>query len=391
MGRPRLPVGTHGKIRCYRTSTGWRAMTTFRDYDGVGRPVERVGKTKTAAERALKEALRDRTTPADEGSIKPDTRFRNAAVLWLEEFQAAIDSGTRSPTSRETYEGRLNGIVLPAIGALQMNELTVGRLGRLFRTTQAQQSTSTAKTVRTVVSGVCALAVRHGALKTNPVRDVARLEGRKVASRALSGEELADLLSKLDGDEVAKRHDLPDLARWYAGTGERTGEGLAVHWHHLDLEAGTANWAGSLIRVKGQGQMINDGKTDVSERALALPVWLVDMLKERRQRLADEFGVTPERLRGPVFANSLGKLRDKHNTLARWREFRDRAGYPWVTIRTFRRSVATLLDDAGLTARQIADQLGHSKVSTTQDVYMARRVTSRKAADALESIRRPKP
>jgi integrase len=51
-------------------------------------------------------------------------------------------------------------------------------------------------------------------------------------------------------------------------------------------------------------------------------------------------------------------------------------------------SVATLLDEAGLTARQIADQLGHSKVSTTQDVYMGRRVTSRKAADALESIRR---
>jgi integrase len=63
-------------------------------------------------------------------------------------------------------------------------------------------------------------------------------------------------------------------------------------------------------------------------------------------------------------------------------------GLPWVTIRTFRRSVATLLDEPGLTARQIADQLGHSKVSTTQDVYMGRRVTSRKAADALESIRR---
>lgn len=63
------------------------------------------------------------------------------------------------------------------------------------------------------------------------------------------------------------------------------------------------------------------------------------------------------------------------------------AGYDWVTFRTFRRSVATILDEAGLTARQIADQLGHSKVSTTQDVYMARKVTSRKAADALEAVK----
>ena len=87
-----------------------------------------------------------------------------------------------------------------------------------------------------------------------------------------------------------------------------------------------------------------------------------------------------------MFPNSLGGLRDKHNTLARWRDFRDRAGYPWVTFRTFRRSVATILDEAGLSARQIADQLGHSKVSTTQDVYMGRRMLSRKAADALEVI-----
>ncbi|PSL56551.1 phage integrase family protein [Saccharothrix carnea] len=58
-----------------------------------------------------------------------------------------------------------------------------------------------------------------------------------------------------------------------------------------------------------------------------------------------------------------------------------------MTFRTFRRSVATILDEAGLTARQIADQLGHSKVSTTQDVYMARKVTSRKAADALEAVK----
>ncbi|EWM12908.1 tyrosine-type recombinase/integrase [Kutzneria sp. 744] len=115
------------------------------------------------------------------------------------------------------------------------------------------------------------------------------------------------------------------------------------------------------------------------------------MLKERRVVLAERFDVPVDELTGPVFPNTLGGLRDKHNTLARWRDFRARAGYPWVTFRTFRRSVATILDDAGLTARQIADQLGHAKVSTTQDVYMGRRVTSRRAADALEVIKRSEP
>ncbi|SDP60706.1 tyrosine-type recombinase/integrase [Lentzea jiangxiensis] len=270
MGRRPLDVGTYGKIRFYSTSTGWRATTKFRDYDGITRPVERSGKTKTAAERALKEALRDRMAPGEEGMITAESRFRDAAEVWLTEFRTAVAVGTRSPTSLETYEGRLNGIVLPAIGELRMRELTVARLGRLMTTVQARQSTATAKTVRTVVSGVCAVAVRHGALRANPVRDVARLEGRKMPSRALAEDEMADLLAKLDADEAAVRHDLPDLARWYAGTGERTGEGLAVHWSHLDLDAGTVDWAGSVIRVKGQGQRINDGKTEVSKRALAI-------------------------------------------------------------------------------------------------------------------------
>ncbi|MBA8823824.1 integrase [Saccharopolyspora lacisalsi] len=86
---------------------------------------------------------------------------------------------------------------------------------------------------------------------------------------------------------------------------------------------------------------------------------------------------------GPVFPNTLGDPRGKHNTGARRRDFRNRAGYPWVT---FRRPVATILDEAGLSARQIADQLGHSEVSMTQDVYMGRRAAGREAADALSEV-----
>jgi integrase len=43
------------------------------------------------------------------------------------------------------------------------------------------------------------------------------------------------------------------------------------------------------------------------------------------------------------------------------------------------------LDDAGLTARQIADILGHAHPSMTQDVYMGRGVASRAGADALHA------
>lgn len=60
------------------------------------------------------------------------------------------------------------------------------------------------------------------------------------------------------------------------------------------------------------------------------------------------------------------------------------AGYPWVTSHVYRKTVATPMDAAGLTARQAADQLGHAKVSMTQDNYFGRGVAQTGAADVLE-------
>ena len=86
----------------------------------------------------------------------------------------------------------------------------------------------------------------------------------------------------------------------------------------------------------------------------------------------------------PVFANSLGGLRDPKNTRRDVRHALDRAGFTWVTSHNFRKTTATLLDQAGLSARVIADQLGHARPSMTQDVYMGRKLVDGRAVEALE-------
>lgn len=55
-----------------------------------------------------------------------------------------------------------------------------------------------------------------------------------------------------------------------------------------------------------------------------------------------------------------------------------------MTSHVFRKTAATELDRAGLSARQIADQLGHAKVSMTQDRYLGRRGVGKEAAAALD-------
>ena len=57
---------------------------------------------------------------------------------------------------------------------------------------------------------------------------------------------------------------------------------------------------------------------------------------------------------------------------------------PGVTTHSFRKTVATLIDDEGLSARIGADHLGHSKVSMTQDRYMSRGRVHTQVAELLD-------
>jgi integrase len=66
-----------------------------------------------------------------------------------------------------------------------------------------------------------------------------------------------------------------------------------------------------------------------------------------------------------VFPSTAGTWRDPDNFRARWREVRDELGVPDATSHSFRKTVATLIDDEGLSARIGADHLGHSRISTT--------------------------
>jgi integrase len=48
--------------------------------------------------------------------------------------------------------------------------------------------------------------------------------------------------------------------------------------------------------------------------------------------------------------------------------------------------VATLMDEAGLSARAAADQLGHAKPAMTMNIYYGRRTRVTGAADVLEQL-----
>lgn len=76
------------------------------------------------------------------------------------------------------------------------------------------------------------------------------------------------------------------------------------------------------------------------------------------KRVAQRLGVLDV-----IFPSTAGTLRDPNNFGKQWRKVRDDLGVAESTSHTFRKSVATLIDDEVLSARVGADRLGHRNVS----------------------------
>lgn len=375
MGRPPLPLGTWGRIRRYQVNAHtWRAMTNYRDYDGVTRPVERFGSTGAKAERRLVEDLRDRARVNGDGEITADTRLREVCSTWFEAFKKQ----GKATSTVDSYDDALRLHVLPAVGALRVRELTVGVADRFLGTVRDKSGPSAAKHAKTVLNGVMGLAVRHEALDHNPMRDVSPIALEAKEARSLTLDEVRTLRAGLQADKRAVDRGVPIIVDFMLGTGMRIGEALAVTWEALDLAGATVEIRATVVRKKGVGLILQTKpKTRSGWRTLHLPAWLVALL-QAHETVENDWNV--------VFPSQLGKLRCRSNTNSDIRDALDPLGFDWATTHTFRKTAATLLNDGGLTVREIADQLGHKRISITQDTYFGRSSASPKAAQLLSVI-----
>jgi integrase len=298
--------------------------------------------------------------------------------VWLSKVDEMVREGRRSPGTVETYHRQLKNHVLPAMGEVRLGEATTPLIDKVIGAIKADVSPASARSCRSVVSGVMGLAVRYGAIHSNPVREVERIESRsRRAPRALSAVERVDLIKHLQADEKSRRRDLPDLVFFMLATGVRIGEALSVEWSQVDFEAATVQITSTLVRVKGEGLLRKRTKSSAGERTLPLPASAVAMLRRRF--------MTGARLDQPLFPDVRGGFRDPANVRRDLREARGQDALAWVTSHVFRKTAATILDEAALSARLVADQLGHSRPSMTQDVYMGRRSVDSRVAAALEA------
>ncbi len=381
-GRPALRIGQHGKItRKYLGGGVWLARCRFRDSDGVPRVVERRGpadehdKRGKLAEDLLIEALMMRRPAAAADEVTLDTRIMALVDVHI----ARLAEDGRAVRTLDTYRYTA-GKLTKFLRGVRVGEATAPRIDAAVRSMRAAHGPVMARQARTVLRGALQLAVMASVLGTNPVRDVQAIKSKAKpkGAAALTGDQLRDLLGKLRTSDYCREHDLVDPITLLCATGLRRSELLGLRWSDFDEDAGTLTVRGKVVWVAGKGlERIDDTKTDAGKRTIPLPQFAIGALQDRRGRpyLGEQ---------AVIFPSTAGTLRDPDNFGKQWRAARDELGVSEVTTHSFRKTLATLIDDEGLSARIGADHLGHSNVSMTQDRYMARGRVHAKVAELLD-------
>jgi integrase len=391
MARPISPPYTLGKVTYadHPTLSGHvQARGYYRDDNNTRREVTASGKTQAAARRSLLDKVnkaRDEYRGGDD-VLRHDTTVSQAAEVWLDWKRRQKTKG--QPLAASTlrdYEGyvarSIKGSTLANLTVVQAND--VGRIESWLAKIADERGETAARQSKKVLSGVLGLCERRGAIPASVLHGV-HTPGAKPGSagdrkcadpecdfdcdkrhldtrRAFTAEEAATVQHIADNAKA----DVGDLAAFLFGTGCRVSEALhCVSWADVDLDRGT-------VHVRGT-------KTAQADRVLTMPPDLTERLHDRAALHGTTglvFGVT-------YFASKLGQPRDRNNVSKALRRVFAAAGVQWAGTHTFRRTVASWMDEAGCALAEIANQLGHADTNVTAG-YLGRKTQPTRAAEVM--------
>ncbi len=145
----------------------------------------------------------------------------------------------------------------------------------------------------------------------------------------------------------------------YINTGIRSGEGLALAWRDLDFEQSTI----TIQRSKRKGILKNTTKNG-KNRIIRMSKPLKEALLAYREICTSEEWLFTNEKTGQLFyeINSINKRYFK--------PLLKKLGIEYVSFYALRHSFASLAVQQGIPMPAIQNQLGHSKLSTTQDYYV---------------------
>ncbi len=408
MPRRPIEVGEHGEVKllawvqdsgapAIRSSTSrsrathWTAEARVRVSEGSAglirvraRGTSRAD-ARSALDRGVAQILAHPAEYRADAAVKLTPRMAlrvYAEQVWIPAQRAKVAAGDRAVGSRIRYEQVLKAKILPVFGRVPISRLSTGDIARML----AMQTPAIAKTCRSVLRSILDAALVDGVASSNPAAQLPRISrprGSIHRASGLSSDQVVQFLKVLRSDIQACDAELPDVLAFIAGTGVRTGEALALAWQDVDLAAGRVVVTAT---VNAEGKRQVRPKTSAGYRELSVPVFVLDVLRQRSFRRNPTETAEHPALVFP--SDRLGRGARREMDTPRWvgnftgqvRTSVDRliteaaldAEFAGVSARWLRKAAALALDAAGISPRQLADQLGHARPSVSLDVYTPR-------------------
>jgi integrase len=253
------------------------------------------------------------------------------------------------------YRRTLNTHLLPAFGNSRLRDITTLDLQRfVLQKMDAGLSWACCDHYRNLMSKIFVTAKKwnyHAG--DNPALGVELPEKTAVREKhALSPDQITRLLGIF-------REPFRTMFLVGIMTGLRVGEILGLRWKDVDLTTGQIRVEQSCYRG-----LLGSPKTKGSKRIVPLSQTLREVLKRMREHSLTQ---TEDSL---VFHTATGKPFSDTNLLHReLKPAGSQVGAPWLNWHTLRRTHCTLFQVAGGSLRDAQAQLGHSKMSTTLEIY----------------------
>lgn len=336
----------------------WTAQLTLED--GTQKVAYR--KTRAEAHKALQQMLRDQ----EQGILAtgPQQTMKHFMEYWLEE----VHRPSIRSSSYANYRSILDKHIIPALGHIQVQKLTVQHLQK-FYASKLKEGLSP-KTVK-VYHAVLHNALSHAVYINLVPRNVSDLATKSLPKQTryeiqpLTMEQAKELLEKVCG------HHLETLLILAVTTGMRRGELLALRWQDVDFENKCLQVCRSVRREAKIGLHVNEPKTKAGRRKVVLSPFLVDVLKQHRIQQLEarlQAGAAWED-HGLVFCTKRGRFIDPTYMLVMFKKLLSQIGLPRMRFHDLRHSAATLLLAMGVHVKVVQELLGHSNITTTLGTY----------------------
>lgn len=284
---------------------------------------------------------------------------------WLPAVRARV-----RPSTFASYEMHVRKYLVPALGHLPLQKLTAPAINALYAELQLPTagglalSPASVRRVHATLHRSLADAVRWHLAPRNVAASADPPRAPRPEMAVWTAGQLRTFL------EVTQDDRLHVLWLFYALTGTRRGEALALRWADVDLDAGRVTIHRTLAPVN-HALVFGEPKTAKGRRSIALDPDLVAALRTQRRRQLEERVLMGPAYRDQdlVFARADGLAIHPEYVSRAFARLVRQAGLPPIRLHDVRHTHATLALVAGVATRIVSDRLGHSAMGVTTDIY----------------------